>query len=180
MLGVLIMLTNFYNDLRDAKKGEAIVLNVLKHTTEEYIFSDVSEDKKYYYKGDIKALDACWELDEFYLDVKMDGRIAETGNILCEHKVYYKDKGAYGKGNMQSDYDYLAIISVDTKKIFIIDFAKLKKHYKEGRSYYKDHGEQITYGTLFPMSKAWKYNMVEAVIDYEKRNGGYFPVKIER
>lgn len=180
MLGVLIMVSNFYSDLREAKKGEAIVLNVLKHTTEDYIFSDVSEDKEFYYKGDIKALDSSWGLEEFYLDVKMDSRIAETCNILCEAKVYYKESGTYGKGNMQSDYDYLAIISVSAKRIFIIDFPKLKKHYKEGRSYVKDHGEQITYGTLFPMSKAWKYNMVEAVIDYEKRNGGYFPVKIER
>lgn len=174
------MVKGFYEDLKKAKKGEAIVLNVLKHTTEDYIFCDVSDKPEYYYKGDIKALDNSWGLEEYYLDVKMDSRIAETLNILCEGKVYYKESGTYGKGNMQSDYDYLAIISVEAQRIFIIDFAKLKKHYKEGKPYSKDHGEQITYGTLFPMSKAWKYNMVEAVIDYEKRNGKYVPTKIER
>lgn len=176
----IVMVSNFYSDLAKAKKGEAITLDVLKHTTDEYVFSDVSEDKAYYYKGDIKAVDDSWGLDEYYLDVKMDGCIARTGNILCEEKVYFKDGGYYCKGNMKSDYDYLAIIAVEAQLIYIIDFLKLKKHYKEGRAYSKDHGEQITYGTLFPMSKAWKYNMVEAVISYEKRDNGYYPVKIER
>lgn len=174
------MVSNFYGDLAKAKKGEAITLDVLKHTTKDYIFDDVSDDKKYYYKGDIKATDDSWGLDEYYVDVKMDSCIARTNNILCEYKVYFKENGYYSKGNMQSDYDYLAIISVDAQKIYIIDFAKLKKHYKEGKPYSKDHGEQITYGTLFPLSKAWKYNMVEAVIDYEKRDDGYYPVEIHR
>lgn len=174
------MVANFYSDLEKAKTGEAITLSVLQHTTDEYVFDDVSEDEEYYYRGDIRATDNDWGLDEFYLDVKMDSRIADTGNILCEEKVYFKESGTYSKGNMKSDYDYLAIISVDAQRIFIIDFPKLKKHYKEGRFYTKDHGEQITYGTLFPLSKAWKYNMVEAVIDYEKRDDGYYPTKIAR
>lgn len=172
------MVSNFKSDLAKAKNGEAIVLDVLRHTTDNYEFNDVSDDKAYYYKGDIAAHDNSWNMD-YYLDVKMDSCIARTCNILCEEKVYYKYDNYYGKGNMQSDYDYLAIISVEAQRIYIIDFAELKKHYKEGRYYVKDHGEQITYGTLFPLSKAWKYNMVEAVISYEKRDSGYYPVEVD-
>lgn len=173
------MVSNFYSDMAKAKKGEQIVLNVLQHTTDEYVFDDVSNLVDYRYRGDIRALDECWGLDEYCLDVKMDSCIGRTGNILCEEKVYFYDAG-WAKGNMQSDYDALAIISVDTQKIYIIDFPKLKKHYKEGYTYYKDHGEQITYGYLFPLSKAWKYDMVKAIITYEKRKDGYYPVKVDK
>lgn len=172
-------MSDFYRDLAKAKKGEAITLDVLRHTTNEFVFDDVSDDKAYFYKGDIRALDDAWGLDEYYIDVKMDGCIATTGNILCEEKVYFKEYGRYQKGNMHSNYDYMAIIAVDAQRIYIIDFNKLKKHYKEGRSYYKDHGDQITYGTLFPLSKAWKYNMVKAVISYEQRTDGYWPIDVE-
>ena len=174
------MMAEFYRDLAKAKKGEAIVLDVLRHTTKDYVFNDVSDDEEYYYLGDIEACDESWNMN-YYLDVKSDGCIAKTNNILCEEKVYCKDYGGYWqKGNMQSNYDALAIISLDAQKIFIIDFVLLKKHYKEGKYYCKDNGSQITYGTLFPLSKAWKYNMVQAVISYEQRGTNYFPVSVVR
>lgn len=159
------MVTNFYKDLEKAKVGEGIVLEVLKNATWDWCFTDVSDIKECHYLGDIEA----WNIDRgcLYIDVKMDSRIAETGNILCEDKVYFKKTNYYDKGNMQSNYDYLAIISTEAHKIWFIDFALLKKHYKEGRMYTKDHGEQITYGTLFSLNKARKYNMVVAEIEYD-------------
>ena len=168
------MVTNFYKDLKKAKVGEAITLDVLRNSTLDYDFNDVSEEEEYRYLGDIEAVND-WN-ERKYLDVKMDSRIAETGNILCEYKVYFKDTGTYAKGNMQSNYDYLAIISVEAKKIWIIDFPLLKKHYKEGKPYTKDHGEQITYGTLFSLNKARKYNMVVAEITY---NEDHYPIEIK-
>ncbi len=173
------MISEFYDDLKKAKKGEAIVLDVLKHSTEDYAFKDVSDLEEYYYLGDIEAYSDDWDMN-YYLDVKQDGCIGRTNNILCEEKVYFKDNGGYWKkGNMYSNYDALAIISIDTQKIFIIDFELLKQHYKEGRYYEKDNGSQITYGRLFPLTKAWRYNMVKAVIGYEKRNNGYYPTTIQ-
>ena len=171
------MLNKFYEDLAKAKKGEAIVLEVLRNVATDYDFNDVSDDARFYYRGDIEVYDQNWDA-HYYMDVKMDGCIGRTHNILCEEKVWMKEGSYYSKGNMQSDYDYLAILSVDTQRIFIIDFNKLKQHYKEGKNYYKDHGDQITYGRLFPLNKAWKYNMVKAVIAYEQRNGKYMPVKV--
>lgn len=154
--------------------GERITLEVLRNSTLDYYFNDVSDEVEYRYLGDIEAVDD-WN-ERTYLDVKMDGCIARTGNILCEDKVYFKDTHSYSKGNMQSNYDYLAIISVETKQIWIIDFPLLKKYYKEGRVYKKDHGEQITYGTLFSLYKARKYGMVVAEITY---NDEYYPIEIK-
>ena len=161
------MVSNFYSDMKKAKVGEHIVLDVLGHcdSSNRYEFKDVSEDRRYFYKGDIEALDTC-SGEKIYLDVKMDSRIAETGNILCEEEIYFEDTG-YKPGNMSSDYDYLAIISTQAKRIYIIDFKLLKEHYKEGKDYVKNHGEQTTYGKLFPLKLAQHYGMIQAVIDYE-------------
>lgn len=163
------MVSNFYSDLSKAKVGESIVLEVLKSCSKDYQFTDVSDDKRFYYKGDIDAYSAK-DNKHYFLDVKMDSRIAETGNILCEEEVYYEATGEYQPGNMSSNYDYLAIISTKAKRIYIIDFEMLKERYKEGRDYSKNHGEQTTYGTLFPLKKAQHYGMIEAVIDYECYN----------
>ena len=40
------MMAEFYRDLAKAKKGEAIVLDVLRHTTKDYVFNDVSDDEE--------------------------------------------------------------------------------------------------------------------------------------
>ena len=168
---VVFMSSKFYEDLKKAKVGEEIVLDVLKNATNEWIFTNVSEDEEYYYKGDIEA----WNIDVgcLYIDVKMDSRIAQTGNVLCEKKVYsYKDK-KYHKGNLDSDYDDLAIISVEAKKIWIIDFNVLKKHYKEGRAYSKDHYDnngnlsQKTIGTLCSLKQIKKWGGLLYEIEYD-------------
>ena len=175
------MVSNFYSDLKQAKVGEGIVLDVLQNCCGRYEFTDVSDDRRYFYKGDIDAYDARND-KHYFLDVKMDSRIAETGNILCEEEVYFENTGEYTPGNMSSDYDYLAIISTKARKIYIIDFELLKEHYREGRNYVKNHGEQTTYGTLFPLKKAQHYGMIEAVIDYEDyqtdRGNAYVPSRI--
>ena len=173
------MVGNFFKDLAKAKVGEGIVLEVLKNCTGEYEFLDVSDDKTYWHKGDIDAYDAQKD-KHYYLDVKMDSKIGKTHNILCEEEIYYEDDGVYKPGNMACDYDYLAIISVKAKCIYIIDFALLKQHYKEGYDYMKDHGEQTTYGTLFPLSKARDYGMLEAIINYEETGDTYKPVEVIR
>ena len=175
------MVSNFYSDLKQAKVGEGIVLDVLQNCCGRYEFTDVSDDRRYFYKGDIDAYDARND-KHYFLDVKMDSRIAETGNILCEEEVYFENTGEYTPGNMSSDYDYLAIISTKARKIYIIDFELLKEHYREGRNYVKNHGEQTTYGTLFSLKKAQHYGMIEAVIVYEDyqpdRGNAYVPSRI--
>lgn len=173
------MVGNFYKDLANAKVGEGIVLEVLRNCTEKYEFEDVSNDKAYWHKGDIDAYNTT-DNKHYFIDVKMDSKIGITHNILCEEEVYYAAEGVYSPGNMACDYDYLAIISVQCKCIYIIDFKLLKKHFKEGYDYTKNHGDQTTYGTLFPLFMARDYGMLEAIINYEEDGDTYKPLSVVR
>ena len=103
------MLKKFDGDLRRAKVGERIVMQVLQSVYgNDYDFNDVSDNKEYWHKGDIEIVR---DGKTKYLDVKMDSRIAQTGNILCEDEVYFVESDSYRPGCIHSDYDYLAIIS---------------------------------------------------------------------
>ena len=158
------MLRQFREDLANAKHAEELVREVFTSLTNKYSFLDVSEDKQYYYKGDIKAVSVSNNNDEVFIEVKCDSRIGETGNILCEEEVYYKDNDYYGKGNMKADYDVYCVVSESERKIYVLDFKKLKEIYKMGEYRSIEHPAQITYCYLLPLGLA-KKAMIE-VIDY--------------
>ena len=146
------MLRNFHSDLKEAKKAEQLALKVLGQGQYACAFEDVSNDPKYYYKGDIKIILPTGE--EYYLEVKNDSRIAETHNILCEEEVYYKDGNYYGKGNMSGETDFYAVVSMGERKIYILDFKKLQRIYKQGIYKVIDHADQTTYCYLLALHKA--------------------------
>jgi hypothetical protein len=124
------MVKGFYEDLKKAKKGEQIVLEVLRNANTEYDFDDVSNDKEYWHRGDIECWDDTW-LCSYYIDVKDDGCVSSTGNILAEHRVWYKGSG-WKEGFMQSaTYDYVAYLSQPDNKIYLLDFEAWKKQYKK-------------------------------------------------
>lgn len=176
------MVRGFYNDRQKAKNGEHIVLEVLRNATKDYEFDDVSDDAAYFHKGDIVIHDSIWSCD-YYIDVKDDGCISSTGNLLAEHRVWYKDSG-WKEGFMQnSDYDYVAYLSQPDKKIYILDFPLWKKYYKK---YFKKHifipheGEQTTDGFLMPLWQARELGVVIAEINYYyNKENGYFPESIK-
>jgi hypothetical protein len=47
-----------------------------------------------------------------------------------EEEVYYKNSDYYKKGFAYSDYDILCVLSRAARKIYFIDFKKLKEFYK--------------------------------------------------
>lgn len=51
------MVSNFYTDLRIGHKAEAVVLNTLAALTDDYTFIPVGNDRDYYHRGDIIAID---------------------------------------------------------------------------------------------------------------------------
>lgn len=162
------MVSNFYKDLRKAKIGEKIAMAILKDVYgNHYTFEDVSEDKQCWHLGDIRATR---HIDNAvkYIDVKMDSRIAQTRNILCEEAVYYVHNDETKPGCITYPYDAIAIVSVQAKRIWIIDYHMLQEHYKEGKKYTRQFEEQTTSGYLFPLTKAQSYGMIKAVIDYEE------------
>ena len=93
---------DFWRDLTAAKKVEQKALEIFQGLSADYSFIDVSDNKEYYHKGDLKAIGA--DGTEYMLEIKADGRIHETGNVLCEDANYWYDTGKYTKGSMHSDY----------------------------------------------------------------------------
>lgn len=166
--------SDFKADLQTGKDGERIALEVLCNITENYAFQDVSDVKEMYHKGDIIA----YKDDEsYYLDVKNDSKIHATCNILCEDKIFYRRNKEMKEGFMASEYDYLVIVSQPEKKIYIINFDKLKKHYKEGRRQEMHYSWQYSICYLYPLEEAYKHNMVEAVIEYDNEESTeYYPL----
>ena len=117
----------------------------------------------------------------WYIDVKDDSRIADTHNILCEDKVYYRKQAEFKDGFMHSGYNFLAIVSQPEKKIYIVNFDKLRKHYKEGERREMHYSWQYSVCYLFPLKLAYKYNMIEAEIEYDNEGSTeYYPLTCKK
>lgn len=175
------MVKNFYTDLANAKKGEDIVRQVLQGCQDRYEIIDVSDDKDYWHKGDIEIRDT-EECFSYYLDVKDDSRVAQTQNLLAEHRVWYA-KGGWAEGFMQnSDYDYIGYLSQQDKMIYILDFKLWQKYYltKSHRHLQIPHGgAQTTDGYLMSLDTARKLGIVIAEISYDTfDNKTYYPVEV--
>ena len=159
------MLKEFYADLEAAKPAEELVRKTLANLAPGYKFEDVSYETQCYYKGDIKAIAP--DGTEIYLEVKDDSRIAETRNILCEEEVYFKWENYFAPGNMQSDYDYLCIVSKSEHRIYVLDFPKLKEIYKiKGDFKIIPHANQNTHCYLVPLFKARNSGALLHTINY--------------
>lgn len=163
------MLNDFQKDLAAAKAAENTVRRVFSSLTNEYRFEDVSNQREFYYKGDIKAISLSTGT-EIYIEVKDDSRIAQTHNVLCEEEVFYKEYGYYGKGNMSCNYDIYCVVSKSEHKIYVIDFKVLKSIYKRGEFKHINHPQQETFCYLVPIGLVKKYNGLLDVIDYGRYN----------
>ena len=180
LLWCFVMVKGFMEDLKKAKRGERIVLEVLRSATRDFTFDDVSDCEECFHKGDIVIHDPFWSSD-YYIDVKDDGCISSTGNLLAEHRVWYKDTG-WCEGFMQnSNYDFVAYLSQPDKKIYILDFPLWQRYYQK---HFKNHifiphgGEQTTDAFLMPLNKARKLDIVICELDYDyDEERGYFHVK---
>ena len=160
------MLNNFNKDLANAKEAEEIVLKTFSANTTKYNFFDVSTDRDYFYKGDIKAVEKETGR-EIYIEVKDDSRIAETGKVLCEEEVFYKDACYCGKGNMKSNYDIYCVVSKQDRKIYVIDFDGLKRIYRKFGEYKEiNHSQQITYCYLLELCRVKQFGALITTVKY--------------
>lgn len=158
------MVKEFYKDLAQAKSAEKLVRDVFSSLTFDYQFIDVSEQREYYKKGDIKAVDK--DGNEIMIEVKNDSRIAETHNVLCEEQVFYYDVCDVVKGNFYNDYEIYCVVSQEERKIYVMDFKVLKQHYKSGIYQEIRHSDQITYCYLCGLSAVRKWGAMIAEVDF--------------
>lgn len=159
------MLKDFNRDLAIGKRAEVIVYNLLSSLG--YHVEDVSNNCLFYYSGDLKVID---KDKEYFIEVKNDSRIVDTGNVLCEIEVYYKNSGYYGKGNMDSDCDIYTVVSEVDSKVYFIDFSILKKIYKYGEYKEIEHKQQTTYCYLLPIGVIKKMGGLIGVVDYSEND----------
>ena len=47
----------------------------------------------------------------YFIEVKDDSRIADTGNVLCEERVFFREGNYYQKGFMYNDYEIFCVVS---------------------------------------------------------------------
>ena len=158
------MVSNFFIDLDNARGAEYLVKEELEKRAPELTFENVGDQREYFYKGDIKATAA--DGTEIFIEVKDDSRIADTHNVLCEYKVYYAGSRRFGRGNMDSECDYLAIRSKSENLIYIIDFNKLKTFYKKGLHKIIYHSEQDTYCYLVKLDFIKEMGAFIAALSY--------------
>lgn len=143
----MAQLTQFYKDMEAAKPAEQLVYNLL--SSSGYNVEDVSDIKEYRYLGDIKLVTS--KGVTFFIDVKDDKRIADTGNFLFEEEVYLKETDEFIRGDMKKYYDILAVVSQKEQKIYYLDFHIVKQRYKQGEFKRITHPTQDTYGYLCPI-----------------------------
>lgn len=158
------MVSNFWIDLENAKSAERIVREKLQELLPDYLIEDVSNERQYFYKGDLRATDL-ESGDTIFIEVKKDSRIAETQNVLCEYEVFYNDSG-FKKGNMYSDYDIYTIVSEEERKIYVLDFAILQANYKSGKHKTIKHFDQTTYCYLMPLAQLKAMGALIAEVTY--------------
>lgn len=138
----------FEIDLARGQKAEHLVMQVLSQLTNEYTFTHIGNLPDFYHRGDILAQGN----GEFiYLDIKDDTVIHETYNVLVEEEVYFKDSDYYKKGFAYSDYDILCVLSRAARKMYFIDFKKLKEFYKQGEYKRINHADQFSECYLVPL-----------------------------
>lgn len=158
------MLMNFDKDLAKGKKGEQIVKKVFSERDKNHQYIDVSNDPKYYYKGDLIAVAA--DGKKTMVEVKNDGVIHKTHNILCEEAVFMKQKGKFNKGFMYSDYELFCVLSEPERKIYMVDFQILKQIYKQGRYKRFDYPDQYSDCYLLPIGTLKQYGGLINVVSY--------------
>jgi hypothetical protein len=140
-----------------------LVKDVLSSLCDSYNFCLVGCQREYYHKGDIKATAA--DGSEVFIEVKDDSRIADTGRVLCEEKVFFNN-GHEQEGFMHSDYEIFCIVSQPERKMYFIDFDVLKNIYKKGEFKLLHHPEQYSECYLLELCHVKKYGGLIKVLSY--------------
>lgn len=108
--------------LTDGRKYEMLVARKMK-TYHGYILDDLSLDKEYYHKGDMRVNDFDIGLS-YLLEVKSDNKIAETGRMFLELKTVRKNKKYVGW--FFNPYERMAYIDTRKQIVYMIDYKKLQ------------------------------------------------------
>lgn len=157
------MIKQFFTDLKNAKAAEELVRDTLASLAPGMTFKCVGDQPEYFHKGDIIAYG---EDRMYFIEVKDDSRIADTGNVLCEERVFFREGNYFQKGFMYSDYEIFCVVSQPERKMYFIDFNVLKQIYKKGEYKEIHHPQQYSECYLLELCRIKQYGALIKVIDY--------------
>lgn len=157
--------STFKHDAAAALPGELKTMEVLASLTNDYTFTHIDNQRVLGKKGDIKAVDNK-SGKTYYIEVKNDSRIAETGNVLCEYQKYFADTNTYKPGCMSYDYEVFIVNSIKNHYLYVIDFSKLRTFYFTGRYVEIRYPDETTYGYLVKLDEIKRRGALMNVIQY--------------
>lgn len=165
-----------FSDLTTARAAENMVAEILQKCLPNYNFYNVGDNPRFYYTGDLLCVDKNNNNNYFLLEVKDDGTIGRTKNVLIEYHVWSYTKNQWLKANIESNYCWYCVLSRDTKTIYIMRWDILKQHYMEGRDMQKVHynafGEKVqkTYAKLLPLDKIREFGGLYWEVSFDEYN----------
>lgn len=145
--------------LTDGRKYEMLVARKMK-TYHGYILDDLSLDKDYYHKGDMRVNDFDIGLS-YLLEVKSDNRIAETDHIFLELKTVRKNKEYVGW--FFNPYERMAYIDTRKQIVYMIDYKKLQSEIdveKSRRVTFKNKNGNTGEGIVIDVKDAVKHGWI--------------------
>lgn len=157
---------NYTYDLKTnaeiARLAEEITIQLLHQIYPNNKFYSVHDDPEFYHKGDIITQNGKT------LDAKDDGRIHDTNNVFCEEcKRFYNSPDKLADGWMRNgEYDFLCVVDRYDKKLYILNFKKLKRIYKQFRDVQTDMGDCISYGFIVPLRVCRKNGILMKEVKY--------------
>ena len=152
--------SDFNNNVKVSKEAEDITMQLLHQLVTGVKFKSVRDDQACYHLGDILGSDG-----EYY-DVKDDGVVHRTGNVFCEEKKLW-NSGKVTDGWMRNgEYNYLCVLDMIDKNLYVLDFEKLKKVYKQGRFITTNMGDNRTTGYCFPLRKCREQGILVYETEY--------------
>lgn len=113
----------------DKNFGRIYEIIVGEKLASSFLTMDVHDKEQYRDYGDfIIKKPGSANKKEYYIDVKADRRMAETGNIFVEVARAANGRD-FRKGWIDKHYDYLSIVDTVNQDIYIINFHKLLKEF---------------------------------------------------
>ena len=147
--------------------GEAIVKEYLEDVLHCTV-TDVSQEPKYQQMDIDFLVDRDSFSEQRTVEVKNDYKLAETGNFFCEYDTY--KCGVRYRGWMnKSKADWLFIIQLEGRKIYVLNFNRLKgycdSHKGLIRQFYNYKEDAYTQAVLLPVWKARENKILIKEID---------------
>lgn len=154
--------TNLKKNSEVARKAEDISIELLRQLIPDKTFTSVHDDPKCYHNGDILCSDGT------YYDAKDDGVIHRTGNVFAEELKRWPS-GKTSDGWMRNgEYDYLCVLDMVSKRLYVLDFPIFKKIYKNKNKYVQTNmGDNITHGYCVPLYKCKESGCLLYAIEYD-------------